>query len=96
MAAVLLASGSNKKRFTLPNTRILIHQPWGGVQGQAKDIEIVAKEIIRIKNKITEILSKHTGQPYDKIEKDTDRDYYMTAYEAKEYGIVDEVLENRK
>lgn len=80
----------------MPNTRILIHQPWGGVQGQAKDIEIVAKEIIRIKNKITEILSKHTGQPYDKIEKDTDRDYYMTAYEAKEYGIVDEVLENRK
>ena len=96
MAAVLLASGSTKKRFTLPNTRILIHQPWGGVQGQAKDIEIVAKEIIRIKNKIAEILSKHTGQPYDKIEKDTDRDYYMTAYEAKEYGIVDEVLENRK
>ncbi|MGB9749541.1 MAG: ATP-dependent Clp endopeptidase proteolytic subunit ClpP [Caldisericia bacterium] len=96
MAAVLLASGSTKKRFTLPNTRILIHQPWGGVQGQAKDIEIVAKEIIRIKNKITEILSKHTGQPYDKIEKDTDRDYYMTAYEAKEYGIIDEVLENRK
>jgi len=96
MAAVLLASGSTKKRFTLPNTRILIHQPWGGVQGQAKDIEIVAKEIIRIKNKITEILSKHTSQPYDKIEKDTDRDYYMTAYEAKEYGIVDEVLENRK
>jgi len=96
MAAVLLASGSTKKRFTLPSTRILIHQPWGGVQGQAKDIEIVAKEIIRIKNKIAEILSKHTGQPYDKIEKDTDRDYYMTAYEAKEYGIVDEVLENRK
>lgn len=96
MAAVLLASGSTKKRYTLPNTRILIHQPWGGVQGQAKDIEIVAKEIIRVKNKITEILSKHTKQPYDKIEKDTDRDYYMTAYEAKEYGIVDEVLENRK
>jgi ATP-dependent Clp protease protease subunit len=96
MAAVLLASGSTKKRYTLPNTRILIHQPWGGVQGQAKDIEIVAKEIMRVKNKITEILSKHTGQPYDKIEKDTDRDYYMTAYEAKEYGIVDEVLENRK
>lgn len=96
MAAVLLASGFTKKRYTLPNTRILIHQPWGGVQGQAKDIEIVAKEIIRVKNKITEILSKHTGQPYDKIERDTDRDYYMTAYEAKEYGIVDEVLENRK
>lgn len=96
MAAVLLASGSPKKRYTLPNTRILIHQPWGGVQGQAKDIEIVAKEIIRVKNKITEILSKHTGQPYDKIERDTDRDYYMTSYEAKDYGIVDEVLENRK
>lgn len=96
MAAVLLAAGSKNKRFALPNTRILIHQPWGGVQGQAKDIEIVAKEIIRIKNKITDILAKHTGQSYEKIEKDTDRDYYMTSYEAKEYGIIDEVLENRK
>lgn len=96
MAAVLLAAGSANKRYALPNTRILIHQPWGGVQGQAKDIEIVAKEIVRIKNKINEILSTHTGQPYEKIEKDTDRDYYMTAYEAKEYGIIDEVLEKRK
>jgi len=96
MAAVLLAAGAKNKRYALPNTRILIHQPWGGVQGQAKDIEIVAKEIIRIKNKINEILSKHTGQPLEKIEKDTDRDYYMTSYEAKDYGIVDEVLENRK
>jgi ATP-dependent Clp protease protease subunit len=96
MAAVLLAAGAKNKRYALPNTRILIHQPWGGVQGQAKDIEIVAREIIRIKNKINEILSKHTGQPLEKIEKDTDRDYYMTSYEAKDYGIVDEVLENRK
>ncbi|MDI6861454.1 MAG: ATP-dependent Clp endopeptidase proteolytic subunit ClpP [Caldisericia bacterium] len=96
MAAVLLAAGAKNKRFALPNTRILIHQPWGGVQGQAKDIEIVAREIIRVKNKINEILSKHTGQPLEKIEKDTDRDYYMTSYEAKEYGIIDEVLENRK
>lgn len=96
MAAVLLAAGAKNKRYALPNTRILIHQPWGGVQGQAKDIEIVAKEIIRVKNKINEILSKHTGQPLEKIEKDTDRDYYMTSYEAKEYGIIDEVLENRK
>lgn len=96
MAAVLLAAGEKNKRYALPNTRILIHQPWGGVQGQAKDIEIVAKEIIRIKNKINEILSKHTGQPLEKIEKDTDRDYYMTSYEAKDYGIIDEVLENRK
>lgn len=96
MAAVLLAAGAKNKRYALPNTRILIHQPWGGVQGQAKDIEIVAKEIIRVKNKINEILSKHTGQPLEKIEKDTDRDYYMTSYEAKDYGIIDEVLENRK
>ncbi len=96
MAAVLLAAGAKDKRYALPNTRILIHQPWGGVQGQAKDIEIVAKEIIRVKNKINEILSKHTGQPLEKIEKDTDRDYYMTSYEAKDYGIIDEVLENRK
>lgn len=96
MAAVLLAAGAKNKRYALPNTRILIHQPWGGVQGQAKDIEIVAKEIIRVKNKINEILSKHTGQPLEKIEKDTDRDYYMTSYEAKEYGIIDEVLEKRK
>lgn len=96
MAAVLLAAGAKNKRYALPNTRILIHQPWGGVQGQAKDIEIVAREIIRVKNKINEILSKHTGQPLDKIEKDTDRDYYMTSYEAKDYGIIDEVLENRK
>jgi len=96
MAAVLLAAGAKNKRYALPNTRILIHQPWGGVQGQAKDIEIVAREIIRVKNKINEILSKHTGQPLEKIEKDTDRDYYMTSYEAKEYGIIDEVLEKRK
>lgn len=95
MAAVLLAAGEKGKRFALPNSRILIHQPWGGVQGQAKDIEIVAKEIIRIKSTINDILSYHTGQSKEKIEKDTDRDYYMTAQEAKEYGIVDEVFKKR-
>jgi len=95
MAAVLLAAGEKGKRYALPNSRILIHQPWGGVQGQAKDIEIVAKEIMRIKNTINEILSHHTGQPMERIEKDTDRDYYMTAQEAKEYGIVDEVFKKR-
>jgi len=95
MAAVLLAAGEKGKRYALPNSRILIHQPWGGVQGQAKDIEIVAREIMRIKSTINEILSYHTGQPMEKIEKDTDRDYYMTAQEAKEYGIVDEVFKKR-
>ncbi|MCD6167786.1 MAG: ATP-dependent Clp endopeptidase proteolytic subunit ClpP [Caldiserica bacterium] len=95
MAAVLLAAGEKGKRYALPNSRILIHQPWGGVQGQAKDIEIVAREIMRIKSTINEILSHHTGQPMEKIEKDTDRDYYMTAQEAKEYGIVDEVFKKR-
>ncbi len=95
MAAVLLAAGEKGKRYALPNSRILIHQPWGGVQGQAKDIEIVAREIMRIKSTINEILSHHTGQPMEKIEKDTDRDYYMTAQEAKEYGIVDEVFRKR-
>ena len=95
MAAVLLAAGEKGKRYAPPNSRILIHQPWGGVQGQAKDIEIVAKEIMRIKNTINEILSHHTGQPMERIEKDTDRDYYMTAQEAKEYGIVDEVFKKR-
>ncbi len=95
MAAVLLAAGEKGKRYALPNSRILIHQPWGGVQGQAKDIEIVAREIMRIKSTINEILSHHTGQQMEKIEKDTDRDYYMTAQEAKEYGIVDEVFKKR-
>jgi ATP-dependent Clp protease protease subunit len=92
MAAVLLAAGTKGKRYILPNARVMIHQPWGGVQGQASDINIQAKEISKIKEKINEILAKHTGQPLDKIEKDSDRDYFMSAKEAHEYGIVDEVI----
>ena len=95
MAAVLLAAGAKGKRFALPHTRIMIHQPLGGVKGQAADIEIEAKEILTLKRMLNEILAKHTGQPIEKIEKDTDRNFYMSAYEAKEYGIVDEVLEKR-
>ncbi len=95
MAAVLLAAGTKGKRFSLPHTRIMIHQPLGGVKGQAADIEIEAKEILTLKRMLNEILAKHTGQPIEKIEKDTDRNFYMSAYEAKEYGIVDEVLEKR-
>ncbi len=93
MAAVLLAAGAHGKRSALPHTRVMIHQPLGGVQGQASDIEITAKEILRLKNELYEILSKHTGQPYEKIEEDADRDYWMRADEAKEYGMIDEVLE---
>ncbi len=92
MAAVLLAGGTKGKRFALPHSRILIHQPMGGMQGQASDIEIHANEIIRIKRLLNEILSKHTGQPVEKIEKDTDRDYIMSANEAVEYGIIDKII----
>ncbi|MFH1478960.1 MAG: ATP-dependent Clp endopeptidase proteolytic subunit ClpP [Candidatus Omnitrophota bacterium] len=92
MGAVLLGAGSKGKRFVLPNSRVMIHQPWGGVQGQAADISIQAKEILKMRDKIDEILAKHTGQKLDKIKQDTDRDYFMSADEAKEYGIVDEVL----
>ncbi|BBB31939.1 ATP-dependent Clp protease, protease subunit [Thermotomaculum hydrothermale] len=92
MAAVLLAGGTKGKRFALPNSRILIHQPMGGMQGQASDIEIHANEIIRIKKLLNEILSKHTGQPIEKIEKDTDRDYIMSAKEAVDYGIIDKII----
>ncbi|MCX7831693.1 MAG: ATP-dependent Clp endopeptidase proteolytic subunit ClpP [Actinobacteria bacterium] len=94
-AAVLLAAGAKGKRYALPNSRILIHQPHGGAAGQAVDIEIQAKEILRLRNLIDEILSKHTGQPLEKINKDTDRDFIMTAQEALEYGIIDEVVERR-
>ena len=93
-AALLLAAGANKKRFTLPNANILIHQPMGGTRGQATDIGIQAKQILKIKDRLNDILVKHTGQPKEKIERDTDRDFYMTAYEAKEYGIIDKVIEN--
>jgi len=95
MAAVLLAAGEKGKRFALPHTRILIHQPLGGVQGQASDIGIQAKEILALKSKLNEILSAHTGQPLEKIEKDTDRDFFMSAEEAKNYGIIDEVISKR-
>jgi len=92
-AAVLLACGAKGKRFTLPNSRVLIHQVMGGVEGQQKDVEIQAREMMRIKNQINAILAKHTGQPVSKIEKDTDRDYFMTAEEAKKYGIVDKIIQ---
>lgn len=96
MGALLLCAGTKGKRYALPNARIMIHQPWGGVQGAAADINIQAKEILKLRDKINHILSKHTGQALDKIEKDTDRDYFMSAQEAKEYGLVDEVIIGKK
>jgi len=93
MGAVLLAAGTDGKRHSLPHSRIMIHQPWGGVQGAASDIHIQAKEILRMKNEIEAILAKHTKQSLDKIKGDTDRDYFMSAKESKEYGIVDKVIE---
>ncbi len=96
MAAVILAAGTPGKRFALPHSRIMIHQPWGGVQGQAVDIEIHAREIMRLRRILNEILSKHTGQPVEKIEKDTDRNFFMSAQEAKEYGLIDGVIRFRK
>ena len=96
MSALLLAAGKKGKRFILPHARVMIHQPWGGVQGAAIDISIQAKEILRLRGKINEILASHTGQPLEKIEKDTDRDFFMTAEDAKSYGIIDEVIESQK
>ncbi len=96
MAAVLLAAGAHGKRFALPHARILIHQVMGGAQGQASDIDIQAKEILRIKDILNDILSEHTGQSVDKIEKDADRDYYMSADEAKKYGLIDKVSDKAK
>ena len=96
MAAVLLAAGTKGKRHILPHARIMIHQPWGGVQGAAADISIQAQEILKLRGKINQILAKHTGQKLQKIEKDTDRDFFMSGQEAKEYGIVDEVVEKSK
>jgi len=92
MGALLLAAGAKGKRFSLPHSRIMIHQPSGGFGGQASDIELHAKEILRLKAKLNEIIMKHTGQPLERIEKDTDRDYFMGAGEAKEYGLIDEVV----
>lgn len=96
MGAVLLAAGSKNKRYALPNARIMIHQPWGGVQGQATDISIQAKEILRLKDRLNEILSAHTGQSLEQLTKDTDRDRFMSADEAKAYGLVDGVVKSRK
>jgi ATP-dependent Clp protease protease subunit len=95
-AAVLLAAGAPGKRFALPHSRVLIHQPHGGAQGQAVDIEIQAKEILRYRKLMDDILAKHTGQPVEKIGQDTDRDFIMTADEAREYGVIDEVIVSRK
>ena len=96
MAAVLLAAGTPKKRFALPHSKILIHQPWmSGLQGQATDIEIHAKEILRMRTILNKILARHTNQPDERIEKDVERDYIMTAEQAKDYGIIDEVISKR-
>ena len=92
MAAVLLAAGAKGKRFTLPNAEVLLHQPMGGITGQASEIEIGAKQILKIKAKLNQILAKHTGKPLKNIENDTDRDFYLSAEEAKKYGVVDEVI----
>jgi ATP-dependent Clp protease, protease subunit len=95
MAALLLAAGTKGKRFALPNARIMIHQPAGGVQGQATDIDIHAKEILKIRERLNEILAEKTGQPLNKIAKDTDRNFFMSSSEAKEYGIIDEILHKK-
>ncbi|ACX62504.1 ATP-dependent Clp endopeptidase proteolytic subunit ClpP [Virgibacillus sp. LDC1] len=94
MGAFLLNAGAKGKRYGLPNSEIMIHQPLGGAQGQATDIEIRARRILKMRDKLNRILSERTGQPLERIEKDTDRDYFMTADEAKEYGLIDQVLEN--
>ncbi|MFH1665297.1 MAG: ATP-dependent Clp endopeptidase proteolytic subunit ClpP [Candidatus Omnitrophota bacterium] len=94
MGAVLLAAGTKGKRYSLPHSRIMVHQPWGGVQGAAADIHIQAKEILRMKEELEGILSRHTGQSLERIKTDTDRDYFMTAEEARVYGIVDHVVAN--
>lgn len=96
MGAVLLTAGCKGKRAALPHSRVMIHQPLGGVQGQASDIEITAREILKYKQELYEIISHHSGQPFERIEVDADRDYWMRAAEAKEYGLIDEVLMSRK
>ena len=96
MAALLLAAGTKEKRYALPHSRIMIHQPLGGAQGQATDIDIQAKEILKVRDTLNQILSEHTKQPIEKIREDTDRDYFMTAEEAKEYGIIDKIITTRE
>jgi len=96
MGALLLAAGTKGKRFALPNSRIMIHQPLGGVEGQASDIEIHAKEMLKVKNKLNKILCEATGQPLEKIVEDTDRNYFMSAEESKKYGLIDDVLTQRQ
>mgnify|MGYP000123673442 CR=1 FL=1 len=93
LGALLLCAGKKGKRFALPNSRIMIHQPWGGVQGSAEDISRQTKEILRLREKVNEILAFHTNNPIEKIKEDTDRDYFMSAQEAKDYGVVDEVIQ---
>ena len=95
MGAFLLASGAKGKRFALPNSDIMIHQPSGGAQGQASDIQINAEKILKIRHKLNEILAERTGQDLEKIERDTDRDYWLTSEEAKKYGLIDKVIEKR-
>ncbi len=95
MGAVLLTAGAKGKRYALPNSRIMVHQPHGGAQGQAVEIEIQAREILRIRESINIILSRHTGQPLERIGKDTDRDFFMSGEEARDYGIIDQILEHR-
>src|SRR5258705_8132120 len=96
MAAVLLAAGAKGKRTTLPNSRIMIHQPLGGTQGQATDIEIYTREMLKMREQLNQILAKHTGRTIEQIDKDTDRNYFMSAAECKEYGLVDEIIEKRR
>ena len=96
MGAVLLAGGTKGKRFALPNANIMIHQVLGGAEGQATDVEIRVKYMLRLKNRLNTILSKHTGKPFEQVERDCERDYFMTADEAKAYGLVDEVVQSRK
>lgn len=95
MAAVLLTAGTKGKRFALPNSEILLHQVMGGITGEAVEVEITAKQIIKIKERLNKILAKHTGQPLERIEKDTDRNFYLSAEDAKEYGIIDEVIKTK-
>ena len=96
MAAVLLAAGTKGKRSVLPNSRIMIHQPWGGTQGQTTDIEIYTREMVKMKEQLNQILAKHTGKAVDQLEKDTDRNNFMSAAEAKAYGLVDDIIEKRR